>query len=147
MGRHLRLIALVGVLVFLFGCTVRSISNSGYGAGTGQGAENPFYKGELTELDVLGIEPAQPVSEAEIARVLDRHQAIALRKGDNLLLLQSGALIPDDPMVRALSQYFTVTPFSGVPVSTIHTASTVPAARRAMPRRSALPRRGAVPRP
>src|SRR5215470_16153578 len=125
-GGHLRLIALVGVLVLLFGCTVRSISNSGYGAGNGHGADNPFYKGELTELDVLGIDSARPVSEAEIARELDRHQGLALRKGDNLLLLQSGALIPDDPMVHALKQYFTVTPFSGVPVSAVRTASTTP---------------------
>ena len=124
-GKHLRLIALVGVLVLLFGCTTRSISNSGYGAG--HGADNPFYRGELTEFDVLGIDLSKPVSEAEIGRELDRHQGIALRKGDTLLLLQSGAPIPDDRMVRALSQYFTITPFSGVPVpGAVHTASLAP---------------------
>ena len=113
--KHLRLIALVGVLVVLFGCETRSISNSGYGAG--RGAVNPFYRGELTEFDVLGIDLDKAVSEAEIGRELDRHQGVALRKGDTLLLLQSGAPIPDDPMALALGQYFTVTPFSGVPVS------------------------------
>jgi len=129
LGRPLRLAALVGVLVLLIGCSVRSISNSGYGAGNHQGADNPFYKGELTELDVLGIDLAKPVSEAEIARELDRHQGIALRKRDTLLVLQSGALIPDDPMVRALGQYFGVTPFSGVPVpGPIQTASATPGA-------------------
>ena len=126
-GRHLRLIALVGVLALLCGCGVRSISNSGYRAGTAQGADNPFYKGELTEFDVLGIDLNKPVSEAEIGRELDRHQGIALRKGDSLLLLQSGAPIPDDPMVRALNPYFSVTPFSGVPVpGPVQTASAAP---------------------
>ena len=128
-GRHPRLIALVGVLVLLFGCETRSISNSGYGAG--HGADNPFYRGELTEFDVLGIDLDKPVSEVEIGRELDRHQGVALRKGDTLLLLQSGAPIPDDPMVRALGQYFTVTPFSGVPASglgsaPVHAGSVVP---------------------
>ena len=126
-GRHLRLIALVGVLVLLFGCNVRSISNSGYGAGQRESADNPFYRGELTEFDVLGIDLGKPVSEAEIGRELDRHQGIVLRKGDTLLLLQSGAPIPDDPMVRALGQFFSVTPFSGVPVATpVQTASAAP---------------------
>jgi hypothetical protein len=129
LGRPLRLIALVGALVLLFGCQTRSISNSGYGAGTERGADNPFYKGELTELDVLGIDLGKPVTEAEIGRELDRHQGLALRKGDTLLLLQSGAPIPDDPMVRALGQYFSVTPFSGVPVSMpVQTASAAPGA-------------------
>jgi hypothetical protein len=128
--RPLRLMALVGVVVLLFGCATRSISNSGYGAGTGQhGTDNPFYKGELTELDVLGIDLAKLVTEAEIGRELDHHQGIALRKGDTLLLLQSGAPIPDDPMVRGLNQYFSVTPFSGVPVSMpVQIASAVPGA-------------------
>ena len=126
-GRHLRLIALVGVVALLFGCTVRSISNSGYSAGQGQSADNPFYKGELTEFDVLGIDLGKPVSEAEVARELDRHQGVRLRKGDTLLLMQSGAPIPDDPMVRVLGQYFSVTPFSGVPVpSPVQTASVMP---------------------
>jgi hypothetical protein len=119
-GRHLRLIALVGALVLLFGCETRSISNSGYGAGHGT---NPFYRGELTEFDVLGIDLDKPVSEAEIGRELDRHQAVALRRGDTLLLLQSGAPIPDDSMTHALALYFAVTPFSGVPVSSLGSAS------------------------
>jgi hypothetical protein len=129
--KHLRLIALVGVLVLLFGCQTRSISNSGYGAG--HGADNPFYRGELTEFDVLGIDLDKSVSEIEIGRELDHHRGVALRKGDTLLLLQSGAPIPDDAMARALGQYFTVTPFSGVPMSglvsvPIHSASLVPSA-------------------
>ncbi len=52
---------------------------------------------------------------------------MALRKGDTLLLLQSGAPIPYDPMVHALGQYFSVMPFSGVPVTgPVHTASLAP---------------------
>jgi len=121
-----RLLALACILLLVGACSVRSISNSGYGAG--HGTDNAFYHGELTELDVLGIDPQRPVADAEIARALDSHRRIEVRKGSSLLVLQSGAVMPDDAMVKALSPSFSVTPFSGVPVSIadrapIHVAS------------------------
>jgi len=114
-GRHLRLMALVVVPVLLFGCQTRSISNSGYGIDSG--GSNPFYHGELTELDVLGINARQSISEADISRELERSHRVQLRKGTALLVLQSGALIPDEPMLKALEPYVSIVPFSGVPVS------------------------------
>jgi hypothetical protein len=115
LGRPLRLIALVGMLVLLIGCSTRSISNSGYGVGSG--GSNPFYRGELTELDVLGINARQSITEADISRELERSHRVQIRKGTGLLVLQSGALIPDEPMLKALGPYASIVPFSGVPVS------------------------------
>ena len=115
-----RLFALACVLLLVGGCTVRSISNSGYGAG--RGGDNPFYRGELTELDVLGIDVQHPISDADIARELERRHRVEVRKGAVLLVLQSGALMPDEPMLKALLPYFSVTPFSGVPVSALDRA-------------------------
>lgn len=108
---RLRLPAVL-LLLLLGACETRSISNSGY-AGRG----NPFYKGELTEFDVLGVDVSRPASDAEIAQALDRHEKMALARGARLLVIQSGAPIPDADMVAALDRYFSPEPFSGVPLA------------------------------
>lgn len=112
LARRVRLPALLFMVLLLAACETRSISNSGY-AGRG----NPLYRGELTEFDVLGIDPSRPAGDAEIARGLDRHARIALGKGARVMVIQSGALIPDDAMVTALAPYFSLVPFSGVPLA------------------------------
>lgn len=113
-------IAALAVALALGGCATRSISDSGYQSGGRYGgSSNPFYKGELSELDVLGIDPAAPVSEADIQAALKNAAAVTLRRGDGLLVVQSGAMMPDEPMVRALERYFGVTVFSGVPPETL----------------------------
>jgi hypothetical protein len=109
--RHpvLTLLSPIVLSVLISGCSVRSISDSGYPAAH---ARNPFYRGELTEFDVLGEAEA---SDIEIARILETHRRISLVKGSSILLVQSGAPLPDDGMLRAMSTRFAVTPFSGVP--------------------------------
>lgn len=102
----------VGAMLLLAACETRSISNAGY---RGQG--NPFYRGELTEFDVLGIDPARPVSDAEIANALAGSGRPKVRIGSGLLVVQSGAAFPDDLMLRELGRQFSVTPFSGVPLT------------------------------
>ena len=42
-------------LVWLTGCTTRSISNSGY-RGSGGYYGNSMYRGELSDFDVLGVD-------------------------------------------------------------------------------------------
>jgi hypothetical protein len=96
----------------LAGCAVRSISNSGYPADR----SNALYHGELSEFDVLGIDPAQPISDQDIARAFVDHHKIALHKGAAIMVIQSGALMPDEPMMKAFGRYFVATPFSGVPM-------------------------------
>src|SRR6266852_1849775 len=110
MVRRLGLAALLAVVFLLCGCETRSISDSGYG---GDGARhNPFYQGEITEFDLLGIDVSQPASDEEIARQLDGHHRIGLRRGGAMMAIQSGALMPDSQMVEALERYFSVVPSS-----------------------------------
>ena len=110
--------------VLLAGCStsIRSISHSGYPAGTtyrtqpGTTADAAFeYRGELSEFDVLGIPRGEITSEADIGRALETARHLKLRPSSSVLLIQSGALFPDGPMVTELSKHFHVVPFSGVP--------------------------------
>ena len=119
-------LALVAMLV-LAGCSVRSISDSGYDGGSprrGAAApSNPFYRGELSEFDILGIDRGKTVTEQEIQQAIDSRVPVSLKREASVMLIQSGALIPDDPMVKALEKYYTVGVFTGVPPS-VQTAST-----------------------
>lgn len=104
-------------VLLLAGCATRSISDSGYrtessGARRIQPAR---YIGELNELDVLGIERNPNISEEQIAKALDNAARVKIRKGSNVLLVQSGAQYPDEPMSAELNRSVTVTPFSGLP--------------------------------
>lgn len=103
-------------LLALAACETRSISDSGYRAGgSGRGSSNPFYRGELTAYDVLGIDADKPVSDDDIRKALSAKQPLAARKGSAVMLVQSGAAFPDHDMVAALERYYTVAAFSGVP--------------------------------
>lgn len=116
--RRLASACLIAVL-FLFGaCSTRSISDSGYRGdgryGQASGA-NPFYRGELSELDVLGIERNQTVTEDDIRRAFSDKQPLTVKKGTSILLVQSGAMFPDTPMLKAFEKYYAVAGFTGVP--------------------------------
>jgi hypothetical protein len=113
LARSARLGAAMILLVLLSACAVRSISNSGY---PGNHASNPFYRGELAEFDVLGIDAAA-ASDAEIARTLAEHKAPAVARGAGIMVVQSGAPLPDDALLHPLQAQFSVTPFSGVPLA------------------------------
>ena len=104
-----RAFVLVGALALVAACSGRPISDP-YGH-----SRNPDYVGELTELDVIGIDPAVPVSEAEIGAAAAEGGKAGLRDGDRVLLVQSGAATPDAGMVAALSEHYRVSPFSGLP--------------------------------
>jgi hypothetical protein len=125
-----RLVLPVIAVLVLAGCSVRSISNSGYDGGAsrhGYGAatrSNPFYQGELSEFDVLGIDRGKIVTEQEIQQAIDARAALSVKRGTSVMLIQSGALIPDDPMVKALEKYYAVGVFSGVPPA-VQTAASV----------------------
>ncbi len=112
-----KLIFVALAVTLLSGCAVRSISNSGFQeeGWFGSRSSNSLYKGELTEFEVLGVDASAKASEQSIQAALQASSTVSLRKGDAILVVQSGALIPDDPMVRALERYFNVSIFSGVP--------------------------------
>ena len=104
----------VSVLV-LAGCETRSISNSGYRAPYVWNGGGSAYRGELSEFDILGAAPAQEATQANIAKALEAATAPKIKRGDKLLLIQSGAMVPDNEMMDAAGLYFAVAPFSGVP--------------------------------
>ena len=113
-----RFLLLVLLAVVVAGCGERSISNSGYYADSDRGyarQSSPFYKGELSEYNVLGIDPKATVSEAQIRDALAAKQRLAIPKGSAVMLVQSGAMIPDEVMVADLEKYYNVAVFTGVP--------------------------------
>jgi hypothetical protein len=117
------------LLLSVSGCGTRSISDSGYYAG-GYGGDggNRLYRGELAEFDVLGIDHGQAITEGEIQKSLDDREPLSIRRGASIMLIQSGAMFPDEPMVKALQSHFVVGQFSGIPQDRDQQASTTPAA-------------------
>jgi hypothetical protein len=109
--RRLAPVLLLLIATLASGCATRSISNSGYPGDT----SNSFYRGELSEFDVLGIDPKTTASDSEIAAQFVAYQRISLHRGQPIMVVQSGALLPDEPMLRELDRFFTTTPFSGIP--------------------------------
>jgi len=95
-------------LLFLSGCVTRSISNSGY-------RNNPAYRGELSELEVLGVNASKQVSEDDIKKALSHTGTINLRNGASVVLIQSGTQFPDDVMTKEMEKYYRVIPISGIP--------------------------------
>ncbi|HET7306905.1 MAG TPA: aminopeptidase [Gammaproteobacteria bacterium] len=103
----------VAVVALLAGCATRSISDAGP---PGQNhSANPSYRGELTEFDVVGINPKHAITEADIGQALAASADIRLHRGSPVMVIQSGARIPDTEMLKALKQYFRVGAFSGIP--------------------------------
>ena len=115
-----RLILLLIAVSSLVGCGTRSISNSDYSADSdrryGQ-RNNPFYKGELNELDVIGIDSKSAISEEDIAKAAASKSRIAIQKGATIMLIQSGAMIPDEDMVKVMEKYYNVSVFTGIPAA------------------------------
>lgn len=102
----------------LFGCSSRSISNSDYdGGGRYYRSDNSLYKGELTEFDVLGIDPESTISDEEIKKSLSVASKVGINQGDSIMLIQSGAMFPDEPVQREFDKHFIVMPFSGIPMA------------------------------
>ena len=127
--KTIQLVALSFCLALFAGCatTTRSLSNSGYrepGSRTyfppRQNDSDPGfeYRGELSEFDVLGITRTETATDADIEKALAAAKRIRLKSGDSILLVQSGAIFPDAPMVNELSKHFRVVPFTGVPPAT-----------------------------
>jgi hypothetical protein len=118
-------LALLAACLALAGCnSTRSISNAGYRDDSSgsyhhvvHGSADPGfqYQGELNEFDVLAVDRTRLVTDEDITRALDEAKPVSLRPGSSILLIQSGAVFPDGPMVAELSKHFKVTPFSGVP--------------------------------
>jgi hypothetical protein len=102
-------------VLLLAGCESRSISNSGYPAGYRHGASPGDYAGELSEFDVLGVDAAEKISDADIQAAFHNKNSVRLARTSRVLLIQSGAEFPDSAMQEPLSALYAVGPFSGRP--------------------------------
>ena len=109
-------LSLLALALVLCGCDTRSISDSGYRHPYGwRQSDNPLYFGELTEFDILGAAPRQDATEANITKALQAAATPKLKRGDKVILIQSGAEFPDNSMQDEIARYFAAAPFSGVP--------------------------------
>lgn len=112
------LMTMLMAATLVVGCGTRSISNSGYYADSDRGyvqKNSPFYKGELNELDILGIDPKSAISEEDIQKAIAGKSRVTIPKGSSIMLIQSGAMIPDEDMVKGMEKYYNVSVFTGVP--------------------------------
>lgn len=104
-----KLFAIICVIASLLaGCSSRSISNSGY-------EHDHSYQGELSELQVLGVEPGKAITNEDIQQALANAGQVKLQRGDRVVMIQSGARWPDDKMLELAERYYDVVPLSGVP--------------------------------
>ncbi|MEM7790353.1 MAG: aminopeptidase [Verrucomicrobiota bacterium] len=99
---------MLALTILLVGCETRSISDSGFD-------RDRKFRGELSELEVLGISASQRISEQDIQRALETKKKIEISRGDRLVLIQSGARFPDSAMVEQMEKFYRVIPLSGVP--------------------------------
>lgn len=91
------------LLVALLGaCATRSISNPAMPWYDG----NSAYQGELSDFDVTGTGPAISDAPAGVVRLQPRQR---------VLLVQSGAMFPDQALVSAFAEHFAVDCASGMP--------------------------------
>lgn len=98
--------------VFLFlpaACRTRSFSDAGYAS-----SSNRLYAGELSEADVIGVQPGS-ADAAAIRTALQGFAAPRLRPGSAVMLVQSGAVFPDPELVAAFGGEVRITTFSGTP--------------------------------
>jgi hypothetical protein len=99
---------LITLAALLTGCQTRSISDSGY-------HRDREFRGELSELEVLGVDTSKGITEEDIKSALQRRTKIEISRGDRIVLIQSGAQFPDEPMVKEMEKFYRIIPLSGVP--------------------------------
>jgi hypothetical protein len=65
-------------------------------------------------LEVLGTQGQAEMTDEQIRKTLDETHSFHLRRGSAILLVQSGASVPDAAMVDELSREFKVIPHTGI---------------------------------
>ncbi len=95
------------------GCLSRSISG-GSGGRSLQSQSTEMYGGEFSESEVLGLYSEESLSEMQIKQALDAASKISVAKGSKVMLIQSGARVPDPAMIRAFERSYSVSVFSGI---------------------------------
>jgi hypothetical protein len=101
--------ALAAALLVISSCTTESIS-SDYQRGN-------YYRpaatgGELSEADLIGVSGEGEITQEKIATAV-RDRSFLLHEGSRVMLLQSGAPVPDQEMMDAFAGHYTVIPMDG----------------------------------
>ena len=108
--------AILILVLLASGCSAkRSISDSGYRGDVYHYGNNTQYQGELNELSVLGMNGNEEISEEAIKSAFSDSKPISLKRGDSVMLIQSGARFPDEAMTDSMGKYFQIIPMSGIP--------------------------------
>lgn len=94
------------------GCSGKT-ADSGYGSEPPPG-HNLFYMGELPIKDVLGVEPDTGAANS-LSSQKTPGKLPFVPLDSSILLVQSGSMTPDDDMFKAMSIYYNVSLFSGIP--------------------------------
>lgn len=113
MQYRFRMICVLALLLLASACATRSISDSGYRGD--YGSSSRYYKGELSELDLLGVSIEGNVTEEAIRQAASDSTQVKVPRGGALVVIQSGAIAPDSAMLDELSKSFRIVPFSGIP--------------------------------
>ena len=114
----LRLPILLTAVLSVAACGMRPISDSGYQADASHSSyavSNPLYRGEISEFDVLGAGGNVSITEEDIQKSFAARRPLAIMRGSPVMVVQSGAIFPDDPMLKSLAVYYPVVGFSGIP--------------------------------
>ena len=107
----LRSFLVIVMMMSIAGCmSTRSISDSGYS----RWGYDDMYQGEISEFSLIGVDPAQPITDEEINRQFQERADMAVPKGSAVMLVQSGAHFPDEPMQTAMAAHYRIVPFSGL---------------------------------
>lgn len=105
-------VSALALLLALTACETRSISDSGY-PGTYQ--TNQLYSGELSEFEVLGFGRNQAVTDEIIQQAFVAKKPFAIKERSPIMLIQSGAMFPDNQMMAPMAGHYDVGGFSGIP--------------------------------
>ncbi len=100
---------LVAAAALVGGCATRSISNTAMP----YPGQNTTYRGELSEFDVLGVGDSGWMQRYMQDKTAD--SPVRLNPGARVLLLQSGAMLPDPGLEAAMREHYEVTSASGIP--------------------------------
>jgi len=103
-------VVLVAMVVSTGCMSTRSISDSGYS----RWGYNDTYLGEISEFSLIGVDPAQAITDEEINRQFQERVVLKVPQGSAVMLVQSGALFPDEPMQTAMAAHYRLVPFSGI---------------------------------
>ncbi|MDX2108989.1 MAG: hypothetical protein SFY80_01985 [Verrucomicrobiota bacterium] len=103
----------VALILTLAGCSTRSISDSGM-------ERDSNYRGELSEMAVLGTDKPSSITESDIQNAIANRAKVKLHRGEPVVVVQSGARFPDEGVNTELSRYFKVVPLNGQPENTVN---------------------------